>query len=266
MQNYFATPGIEFEKSIKKFHNQLEKEVFFLNELPENNIFKEHLFRIIQICQRDKNHLSNWHPKIELDVLSFEALRDEYRFDIIEIAKNKILDSTALIREVEPDFAFWISSAIHKLVILLKPPSIMESSSLSIKPGEVHISLLVSKVALCEMLIHESSHQHFYKFLAKAKLVRENAPDAYSSVKNTKRPLILVLLAFHAFSNVLIFYNKFFLKINDKKLLEQANAIYNQTKKDVISLTESLIQNRTHLTPDGDFLFKELLKKLEFDK
>ena len=57
------------------------------------------------------------------------------------------------------------------------------------------------------MLVHECSHQ-YYHLLTRLGPVDDGSDTtlAYSPVKNTGRPISMILLAYHAFANVELFY------------------------------------------------------------
>ena len=85
------------------------------------------------------------------------------------------------------------------------------------------------------MLVHEASHQYFYA--AQRFEAVSDADDRklyYSPVKGTDRPIDKILLAFHAFANVGLFYksciatgldDKNYCKINLERHLPELNEL-----------------------------------------
>jgi HEXXH motif-containing protein len=73
-------------------------------------------------------------------------------------------------------------------------------------PGSVYISIHCPSVAIAEMLIHEATHQYFYLLSRYGALDQGSAKTYYSPIKRTERPISMILLAHHAFGNVLLFY------------------------------------------------------------
>ena len=70
----------------------------------------------------------------------------------------------------------------------------------------IYFSVDCPAVAIAEILVHEASHQYYFLSARYGSLL--NGPDRpyFSPIKETKRPLSMILLAYHAFANVMLFY------------------------------------------------------------
>ncbi len=102
----------------------------------------------------------------------------------------------------------WCSRLIRAVIVLDSGDrSAMFSGSTSRWPGVVESSHHPEGIKLAESLVHEASHQHF--FLASTLGPVDDGSDAqlyYSPVVRRDRPIDKILFAYHAFSNVLLFY------------------------------------------------------------
>src|SRR6185312_15271355 len=80
------------------------------------------------------------------------------------------------------------------------------SGSSASEPGRCHMSVRAGQVKLAEMLVHEATHQYYY-LVTRLGPVDDGTDSTlyYSPVKNCYRPLAYILIAYHAFANVLLF-------------------------------------------------------------
>jgi len=99
----------------------------------------------------------------------------------------------------------WVSRLIRKLVPVVADKGLLTSASYDRRPGVVAASYRVNPEAFAEMLSHEASHQHWY-LLTSAWGVVDGSDNQlyYSPAKDQPRPLYNILLAYHAFGNVLL--------------------------------------------------------------
>jgi HEXXH motif-containing protein len=114
-----------------------------------------------------------------------------------------------LIRRHSPEYLQWVDRGIRDIVPLAVGSETMVSASHTQRWGEVYMTSALPPLKLAEMLVHEVSHQHYFfgGFLAAV----EDGSDThlyYSPVKKTGRPIDKILLAYHAFANVVLFYRQ----------------------------------------------------------
>lgn len=111
-----------------------------------------------------------------------------------------------LLQEAAPKFAPWVGHVVRN-VVPLTADRYIRSQSASDYPGTIALSSPASRTAIAEMFVHESSHQ-YYHILERFEPVQDPASNEsyYSPVKKTQRPLCMILLAYHAFANVILFY------------------------------------------------------------
>ncbi len=114
-----------------------------------------------------------------------------------------------LIRRCSPSYLRWVDRGVREIVPVAVPDGAMISGSHTQRWGEIYMTSRLAPLKLCEMLVHEVSHQHYFfgGFLASV----EDGSDPtlyYSPLKKTGRPLDKILLAYHAFANVILFYRE----------------------------------------------------------
>jgi len=117
-------------------------------------------------------------------------------------------DAYALLLESAPHYAHWALRLLNTIVPIDAPKNHQISASHWHRRGEILMSWRIRPDQLAEILVHEASHQHF--FMANMLSQCDDGSDQtlyYSPVVNTKRPLSKILLAYHAFANVILFFH-----------------------------------------------------------
>lgn len=145
-----------------------------------------------------------------------DELRDVPEYDYLAdvIVEEKILVDAVrlhtaamkLLREVSPRYAKWVERVVRCIIPLDSEYGNINSGSSRHEPGIVHASINCSVEAYAEMLVHESSHQYLY-LLTRLGPVDDGSDEKgyYSPIKERDRPIGYILIAFHAFANVLLF-------------------------------------------------------------
>ncbi len=165
--------------------------------------------------------------------------------------------SLALIREHGPHFLAAIDRVIRDVVPVQVPDGLMISGSRENHWGEVFMSAMAKPLQFAEMLIHEASHQYYFLGCMVADVQDGSDTELYySPVKRKKRPLDKILLAYHAFANVILFYR-----------LCQADGLDTREEQDAIlpevaELEKPLRANKA-LTPLGNAFWRPLAERLE---
>jgi len=103
-----------------------------------------------------------------------------------------------------PRFQHWIADLLRQIVFTDPGANQMESGSCRTLPGFVHVAHNQA-VQLAEMLVHEVSHQHYY-LLTRLGPVDDGSDTGlyWSPVKRADRPIAAILIAYHAFANILL--------------------------------------------------------------
>lgn len=138
-----------------------------------------------------------------------------------------------LIATSAPNYLPWISRVI-RCVALVEPPrqDVMASGSMEWSCGLIHVSQGPGELALAETLVHEACHQYFH--IATRLGPIDDGSDSntyYSPVVEAGRPLSRILLAYHAFANVLLFYRNLIAEgVEEEQCAQAADAVQNQLR------------------------------------
>jgi hypothetical protein len=178
----------------------------------------------------------------------------------LDDAHKRILAAATLLENHTPRFAKWVGRVLRFISPIESPVGIMRSGSGRQWPGVAEISFRCTPIAIAEMLVHEASHQ-YYNILLMLDSVADGTDRHlyYSPIRKCERPLEMILLAYHAFSNVLFFYRECqssgledggFCKKNEEELVP-----------DLMNLQDTL-QSATSLTEVGDALWRPLAPQI----
>src|SRR5262249_18543782 len=104
-------------------------------------------------------------------------------------------------------YANWVWRVLRGIIPLWAAEGLTLSSSNPHHPGVVQLSIGQDPLVLAELLVHEASHQYFH-LMEYVGPVDDGSDSTlyYSPFKGTERPLRAILLAYHAFANVLLLY------------------------------------------------------------
>lgn len=169
-------------------------------------------------------------------------------------------EAYSMIAAASPDYMNWVTRAIRSIIPLQAPSGSMVSGSQGHRPGEVYMTDALDPIKLAEMLVHEASHQYFQiaSFLGPV----QDGSDAelyYSPVVEKSRPVEKILLAYHAFANVILFLRSCqdrgigdsnFLKSNLSRLSEE------------VSILQKPLETSRGLTEIGNDLWRPLAERL----
>ncbi len=139
---------------------------------------------------------------------AFDGLRSE------ALAAGEVESATELLRSAaefldvhSSSYARWTGGLLRTLIPLCgDTPDAIRSGSSVAEPGLSHMSFRCTPAALAEMLVHETTHQYYYLATRVGGVDDGRDPTLYySPVKQQGRPLCYILIAYHAFGNVLLF-------------------------------------------------------------
>ena len=160
-----------------------------------------------------------------------------------------------------PAYLPWIARVMREVVPIRSGLGAINSGSSKDLPGSSHLSIDVIPTAIAEMMVHESTHNYFY--LVRALGPVEDGSDErlfYSPIKQRPRPIEYILLAYHAFANVLLLTRDLaesgcpdpsgYLERNESELVPQ-----------LAQLAEGL-EETTGLTPLGVALWQPLAERI----
>ncbi|TDR82680.1 aKG-HExxH-type peptide beta-hydroxylase [Paludibacterium purpuratum] len=115
-----------------------------------------------------------------------------------------------LLARYAPDYLIWVERVIRGAVICQCKETRTRSSTWSEAPGIILLSHTTDVATMAEMLVHEASHQ-YYHVVGRVGRVDDGSDRQlyYSPAVARERPLARVLIAYHAFANILLMYRDF---------------------------------------------------------
>jgi HEXXH motif-containing protein len=105
-------------------------------------------------------------------------------------------------------YANWVARAVRTVLPLERPLNKQYlSGSYVDRPGAITCSFPAPALMLAELLVHEASHHHFYILSRLGALHDETDENSYySPIRGLHRPLLYILLAYHAVANMVLFH------------------------------------------------------------
>jgi len=190
---------------------------------------------------------------------------NDYSFPILPVVGQGEFDPFAhtleFLKTHSPIYYEWVSRIIRQVVIVdTGSDKRISSGSPEGALGSIFISNSKDILSVAEMLIHEAAHNYFYL------VTRLGPPDNstsdqlyYSPFTRTMRPLTRIMLAYHAFANVYIFYRGCLNTTtqNHEVCLRRMKA----TLEDLRSV-EGYIKENKHCTSIGVALMEPLIREL----
>ena len=190
-----------------------------------------------------------------------EKLAGQYVSPDPSVAALLVQEALDGLRAAAPDYHRWVSGATRRLLVFdTVSPRQMESGSWEGFPGYYNISINHDAFLIGEMLVHESSHQ--YLNLVKRVTDLQNAADErryFSPAVNKMRPIWLILLAYHAFANVLIYHRLALSRYGGDVPLFHRRMEDNEK---LVRQLEGHLCKDNSLTPIGRLLFEGLRERI----
>jgi HEXXH motif-containing protein len=159
-----------------------------------------------------------------------------------------------------PAYDAWVRRAFPHVVLIDGTTERLRSGTVAHQYGLSYMSLADNPIALSESLVHEASHQHLH--IATWLEDVDTGQDRtlyYSPAVQRERPLSRILLAYHAFANVLLMYRSMLAAGFDVDHYARDNNA--SMSRDVAELDKPLRGNRA-LTDVGRSLYEPLAERL----
>jgi HEXXH motif-containing protein len=157
----------------------------------------------------------------------------------------------------------WCMRLIHSCLPLAGSGNTIRSWSSAEYPGLVALCASGTELEICETLIHEAAHQHFHALKHFGDVIAPGSREmAWSPVKRCDRPMEMVLLSYHAFANVQLFYRQLMragIVAADWYLSHCATLI------EWRPILEAALQGSSTITPLGKLLYCQLSARLDED-
>lgn len=168
-----------------------------------------------------------------------------------------ISESFDILKHGAPGYHSWVCRILRYLGIIKSPENFMRSGSLEWFWGLVAVSNNPNPLSICEMLVHECSHQYF-NFISRLGSPSNNPNLYYSPFPKALRPMDKIMLGYHAFGNVFLFYRECLSNRTLSAECEQRMRIV----RDDIQLVQDLTTDPQNWTPIGQALIQPLAERI----
>ena len=171
--------------------------------------------------------------------------------------------AVSLLAEFADIYLEWVSQVVRFLIPLPVKGGMLNSGSDELCPGVICVSNQKHRINLAEILVHEATHQYFHILQRLGPLHDGTDRNLYfSPVRGTGRPISAILIAYHAFGNVLLFYRMARARAlpADQDGLDIAKRM-KQLEQQLETL-EKALQTTTALTPLGRALWEPLYERI----
>ena len=163
-----------------------------------------------------------------------------------------------LLEEHLPHYFDWVVRIIRRVAVLHFEGNVLHSGNHEHQYGTIHISDNARVLSVAEMLIHEASHQYFELLNKMGPTVDPNHTQLYySPVTQCDRPLHKILLAYHAFANVMLFYRG----VAECGLADSSSAKFQNVLNDELSQLEQPLLESDAILPIGRALVEPLIER-----
>ncbi|MGH9844940.1 MAG: aKG-HExxH-type peptide beta-hydroxylase, partial [Blastocatellia bacterium] len=122
---------------------------------------------------------------------------------------ESIAQALGLLRALAPRYRDWVTRVLRRLIVVAAPQAGIMSGNLHGYYGMFYISDCRDPLVIGEMLVHESSHQYFHSITPLEDVADQTDPTTYySPFVKRQRTIDRLLLAYHAFANVYLYYRE----------------------------------------------------------
>lgn len=178
---------------------------------------------------------------------------------ISSATNESITHALGLMRALAPRYRDWVTRVLRRLIVVAAPPAGIASGNLHGYYSMFYISDCRDPLVVGEMLVHEASHQYFHSIEALEDVADQTDPTTYySPFVRRQRTIDRLLLAYHAFANVYLYYREC---SASQDLHKQANAGLRIVYDD-LSVVEDTLMTSDKLTPTGRALIEPLYREL----
>lgn len=180
----------------------------------------------------------------------------------IETVTNTLGGTASILRTCAPSYLGWVEDALSA-VVPLRPYDETHTQSYSVQGlnGTVFASFPTPALKMAELLVHETSHQYYH--YGQLQTLFSNGMDEtlyWSPYVQKGRPIDRILLSFHAFANIVLFYrNCLSAGMTEDRDLAEYEIAFNLNHLGPMS---QHLQSSRGLTPAGRSLFEPLRDEL----
>lgn len=198
-------------------------------------------------------------PPASDDPQGFEGVRPVRSIDATTV--RTFARAFEILREVGADYLDWVERVLRVILVCERPESSwMVSGSAAMLPGVVHVSYPAGAMDMADALVHECAHQNFY-LLEHLDAFDDGTDDRlyWSAPVRRERPLSKILMAYHAFANVLLFYDA--LRVagaDDEGYVDR----HERRLVDLVAQLDAPLRENCALTELGRMLYTSLADRL----
>ncbi|UTW58838.1 hypothetical protein KFE96_00580 [Kordiimonas sp. SCSIO 12603] len=177
-------------------------------------------------------------------------------------ALSRLQEAFNCISNSSKDYRNWTKRLLHHVGLVAPVQNCnLVSKSLPSRPGAILATSPIGVTDLAEQLVHECSHQYYHLAALMIDFVREGEDASfYSPLMKRERSIERILVGFHAFANVFLFFDEM---LEKKSEYEQ---VVLERMKDLApanwQLVSTLIENSFRLTDQANALWHPLEKDL----
>ncbi|MCE8420978.1 HEXXH motif-containing putative peptide modification protein [Rhodovulum sulfidophilum] len=205
------------------------------------------LIRIVETKQSVESLCHDGDPAVPLD-LSRVA---DYGW------ASQVSEGLILMAEVNPSYEVWVRRLLNTLILTERLENRTCSGSWSDTSGTIYMSQPNSLLEVGEVLIHECAHQHFHLACRVLPMKTDGENGRYFSPPvGRDRPLDMILIAYHAFANVLTYYENAF----EMSLGDQLSHNRYRSFSQEVAVLEGYLDDNAGLSELGRTIFSMLRK------
>ena len=188
------------------------------------------------------------------DVDDAASALETFSPDLIEIL-TQALD---LLEKHLPHYLDWVVRIIQRVAVVHSERNVLYSGSHESQHGTIFISDNSRVLSVAEMLIHEASHKYFELLNKLGPTVDPSHTQLYySPAKRCDRPLPKILLAYHAFANVMLFYRG----VAECGLADSSSAKFQNVLNDELRQLQQPLLKNDAILPVGRVLVEPLIER-----
>lgn len=185
-----------------------------------------------------------------------QELGHECVSEICPMVASYFDEALQLLAAYVPQYSQWVERVVTEIIVTKCPSNVSQSGSWREAPGTLQVSWSTDPVTVAEALVHEASHQYAYQVYRVSPL--DNGSDTqlyFSPAAKRERPIERILFAYHAFANIVLFYEE--LLTAGMPASDSVIARVKKCRRNVEDLYIPL-QNSRALTPAGHALLEPL--------
>jgi HEXXH motif-containing protein len=172
---------------------------------------------------------------------------------------ESIAQALGLLRALAPRYRDWVTRVLRRLIVVAAPQAGIMSGNLHGYYSMFYISDCRDPLVIGEMLVHEASHQYFHSITPLEDVADHTDPTTYySPFVRCQRTIDRLLLAYHAFANVYLYYREC---LDSQDHHERARAGL-RTVYDDLNVVEETLMTSDKLTPTGRALIEPLYREM----